>query len=384
MTRRVLVVARRFWPACTEATYRLLDWTSLLRKEGLSVTVLTGRWHNSWSSEMTCRDVRIVRILPAPKSAWTESLFFRNLAAWITKHRQDFDQVYVDESSTILNHLGHRSVIANLPLIAKFQGLVSLNPDIPLPLNSITQACEACRKARFVIAPSPLAQRQLLSSGIPAEKIVRIPDIAWSPVHRDPKMRQDAARALRKVNQDFALPIDFKLLIYLGELNDTLTMRSFIEGMAKVFEQQPKLRVWMVGTGRGLPDLYDQVKRHCLHHDILFQSPFDDIDPLLQVCDGLLFPESDSGAQHFLPNALTAGIPIIATENSLIRHSLPAILTSKLVKRPTADEFAHAISDWYCRTDDWNSDSEKARQSLITDNVYELGKQAWLKLFRSG
>ncbi len=160
-------------------------------------------------------------------------------------------------------------------------------------------------------------------------------------------------------------------------------MRALLEALALVFERQPKLRVWMVGSGRGLSDLYDQVKRNCLHHDILFQSPFDDIEPLLQVCDGILLPESDSGAQHFLPHALTAGIPIIATEHSLVRHSNPAIPTATLVKRPIPEDFAQAISDWYSRTDEWNANAEKARQALIADHVFESGKQAWLTLLRN-
>ncbi len=380
MTSRVLVVARRFWPACDDASYRLLEWTAMLRTEGVAVTVLTGRWHNSWPAELTCRDVRIVRILPAPRSSWTETLFLRNLAAWITKHRQDFDKIYVDESAAMLHQIGHRSVIADLPLIAKYQGAIAKDPDFPIPLSSITQACEGCRKATAVVAPSPFAQRQLLSSGIPADKIVRIPDVAWNPVLRDPKLRQESARALRKVNHDFALPVDFKLLICFGELSDSLIIRSVLSALIRVFAQQPKLRVWFVGSGRGLPDLYDRVKNECLHHDILFQSPFDDLESLLQLGDAMILPESDSGSQYHLPHALTSGMPVIATGTSLVRHAMPALLHSKLAKRPTAEDFYQIIADWYDENDEWNRIAEKARQSLVSENVLEQAKQLWLKL----
>jgi glycosyltransferase involved in cell wall biosynthesis len=380
MTSRILVVARRFWPACDEASCRLLEWTGMLQKEGVAVTVLTGRWHNSWPAELTCREVRIVRILPAPRSSWTETLFQRNLAAWITKHRQDFDKIYMDESTAMLKQISNRSVVADLPIVAKFQGLIAKDSEFPIPLSSITQACDGCRRATAVVAPSPFAQRQLLSSGIPADKIIRIPDVAWYPVLRDPKLKQDAARALRKVNHDFTLPQDFKLLIYLGELSDSSAIRTLLWALFRVFAHQPKLRVWIVGSGRDLPDFYDYVKRECLHHDILFQCPFDDLESLLQIGDALILPESDSGSQYYLPHALTTGMPVIATEASLVRHAMPTILHAKLAKRQTVEDLYRSITDWYENSAEWNGIAEKARQMLVSENALEDAKQLWLNL----
>ncbi len=49
-----------------------------------------------------------------------------------------------------------------------------------------------------------------------------------------------------------------------------------------VADRQPRLRVWMIGDGPELRHLYDMVRQAARHHDILFHSPFDDLEELFQ------------------------------------------------------------------------------------------------------
>lgn len=177
MTRRLLVVARRFWPLCEESCHRLVTWTSILQRQGFEVTVLTGRWHSSWPAESDCREVRLVRLLPAPKSSWTETLFLRNVATWITKHRQEFDAIYVDESLSLLHQIGSSRVRGDLPLIARFAGVQQAIATGTYAHTVIAQSVDACRNANVVVAPNAIAHRQLQSSGISSDRIARIPDV---------------------------------------------------------------------------------------------------------------------------------------------------------------------------------------------------------------
>ncbi len=282
----------------------------MLRQHGIAVTILTGRWHNSWPAESAFRENKIVRLLPGPKTAWNETLFIRNVGIWVAKHRHEFDKIYVDESAALLHQLAHKHVIGDRQLIARYQGLFDDNPNLQLPFQAVSNACDGCRKADVVVATNPVAHRQLQSSGVLPHQIVRIPDTAWQPNSRDLKSRHVAARALKAVNHDFAVPTDCKLLTYIGDLALRESTMAMLDALIRFSEHQPKLRAWFLGIGGGLSEMYDRVKSACLHHEILFQSPFDDWEAVLQLSDGIICPNAESGSQFFIPQALAAGLPI--------------------------------------------------------------------------
>lgn len=380
MRCRLLVVARRFWPIWEEPCQRLIEWTTMLRQNGIAVTVLTARWHNSWPAESTFRENRIVRLLPGPKSAWNETLFIRNVGIWVTKHRHEFDKIYVDESASLLHQLNHKHVVGDRQPIARYQGLFAEDPASPIPFQAVSNACDGCRKAGVVVAPNPVAHRQLQSSGVLPNQIVRIPDVAWQPKSRDIKQRQAAARSLRAVNQDFALPADCKLLTYFGDPTLRASTFSMLDALIRLAEREPKLRVWMFGGGSGLSEMYDRVKSAGVHHEILFQSPFDDWESILHLSDGIIFPNAESGSQFFIPHALAAGLPIIVGNATAYRSQIPEVLQPRFVDQATPEGFYGAVESWFREHDAWLNDAEKARQSVVAENSRADYQQAWLKL----
>jgi glycosyltransferase involved in cell wall biosynthesis len=381
MNSRLLVVARRFWPVCEESCQRLHEWTSMLVTAGIEVTVLTARWHGSWPAESNFRDLRIVRLLPGPKSAWNETLFLRNVGAWVTKHRREFDRIYVDESAALLHQISHKHVVGDRPLIARFAGVVVETPNEMVSRQSVSLACDGCRQADVVVAANPPAHRQLTSCGIATGQIVRIPDIAWNPIHRSETNRRESLRALREINSDFALPKNSRLLVCLGYQGFDETSIALIDALIQLTEENSSLVVWFIGTNNGLRELYDRVKLAGAHHAILFHSPFDDVEAILQAADGLIFPRPTAGAEYFLPHALAAGIPFIAMEATSYRASIPEILISRLVKKPTTGGFVEALDGWRCDFSARLEEAEKARQAIVAGNLEQECRRAWLKVF---
>ncbi len=380
MTRRLLVVARRFWPLCEESCHRLVNWTSILQRQGFEVTVLTGRWHSSWPTESDCREVRLVRLLPAPKSSWTETLFLRNVATWITKHRQDFDAIYVDESRSLLHQIGSSNVRGNLPLIARFAGVQQSFAVGSYAHTVITQAVEACRKANLVVAPNAMAHRQLQSSGIPSERIARIPDVISTSVLRESEARKAAAAALRRVNQDMAIPRDIKLLLYVGDLDARANLQALVRAAIAELDRDRRFRLWLVGDGRDLRTLYGVVKDASCHHDILFHSPFDSLEELFQVSDVIVCPEASVGEEFILPSAIASGIPIIALESSNYRNAMPNALHAFLLKEPTQRNFEKAIEDCCEHSETWKRNAEAARRDWVASHFVENAMSLWFDL----
>jgi len=383
MKQRLLVVARRFWPLCDESCHRLLNWAACLQSRGVEVTVLTSRWHSSWPAESDCREIKIVRLLPAPKNSWTETLLLRNIATWITKHRQEYDVIYVDESQAILHQIGLSHVCGNTPLISRYAGLTQTLANGLQTLSIITHAVEACRKAHRVVAPNALAQRQLQSSGIPADRIARIPDVAWSPFTQDPASRRQAALSLRHVNQDMSLPSDTKLLLYAGRIDESVHLEPLIRAAISRLEQDRKFRLWLVGEGRDLRRLYDLVKEASCHHEILFHSPFDSFEELFQVADAIVCPSLESGNEFILPSAIGAGIPIIALDSSPYRNVMPSVLHNSLLKDGTQQNFEITIDAWLENTSLWKQRADEARREWVTTNVIENATNLWLDLLKS-
>jgi glycosyltransferase involved in cell wall biosynthesis len=380
MTRRLLVVARRFWPLCDESCHRLVSWASILHRHGFEVTVLTGRWHSSWPAESDCREVRVVRLLPAPRTSWTETLFLRNVASWISKHRQEFDAIYVDESGSLLHQIGSAGTRGNVPVIARFEGIHTSIAIGNHAMTMIAQAADACRKATLVVAPHAMAHRQLQSSGIPADRIVRIPDVVSISILRESEARKSAAAALRRVNQDMAIPMDTKLLTYIGNLDARANLSLFVRAAIAELDRGRRFRVWLVGDGRELRSLYDIVKNAAFHHDILFHSPFDNLEELLQVSDAIVCPEAGVGEEFVLPSAVASAIPIIALESSMFRSVMPTSLHASLLTEPTQHNFEQAIQSCCQDLETWRHNAEAARREWIASHFVENAMNLWFDM----
>ncbi|MDZ4850038.1 MAG: glycosyltransferase family 4 protein [Pirellulaceae bacterium] len=382
MKQRLLIVTRRFWPLCDESCYRLLRWASNLQRGGVEVTVLTSRWHSSWPAESDCLEVKVVRLLPGPKSSWTETLFLRNIASWIVKHRHHFDAIYVDESESLLHQIGSRSVRDKIPLIARYAGIVQSFANGLQSLSAISQAVDGCRQADQVIAPNAMAHRQLQSSGVPAERIARIPDVSWSTMHYDPEIRRAAAESLRTINQDMLLPKDTKLLLYVGAFDENAGLEPLIKAAIAQLDKNRNFRLWLVGEGRAIANLHTIVKDAAQHHEILFHSVFDNLEELFQVADAIVCPSPRAGNEFILPTAIAAGIPIIALESSPYRNAMPSVLHPQLLKEATQPNFEIAIHDWLSDLARWQDRAEIARQEWVASNYIENAAKQWMELFK--
>ena len=94
---RVLVVARRFWPSSSDSTQRLMSWTESLHARGARVTVLTARWHSSWTTRIDFRELPIHRLEYAPTNPMRAARYGRRFRpTWVSKNNSHFDLIYCD------------------------------------------------------------------------------------------------------------------------------------------------------------------------------------------------------------------------------------------------------------------------------------------------
>ena len=371
-----------------------MAWVSVLRSNGIQVTVLTGRWHSSWPAESKLREIDVVRLLPAPKNAWNESLFLRNVGLWISQHRMDFDLIYVDESGTLLQQVANKNHTNLIPVIGRFAGFFPMTAVddriVPAHLShvfstkptSTAQATEACRLATRVVVPNAHSERQLRASGLEPNRILRIEDVAWNPIDRTEACRENSYRSLRLINNDFLVPLETPLLVYMGPLRDDLPSRSFIRAATRMLEQDHTFRIWMIGLGPGIRSLHELVRDVSCHQDILFQSPLDSIEDIIQIADGLLCLPNNGGWEYYAEQAMSAALPVLSVLDSESKASLPMPLQELTASEATVNGYVTMLSSWLSEYPKWLAAAEKVRQQRISENPIARSLDAWLSLMR--
>jgi glycosyltransferase involved in cell wall biosynthesis len=306
----------------------------------------------------------------------------------------DFDVIYVDESGTLLQQVANKNHTNLIPVIGRFAGFFPLTAlddrIIPAHLShvfsmkpaSTAQATEACRLATRIVVPNAHSERQLRASGLEPNRIVRIEDVAWNPVERTEEGRKNAYRALKQINSDFRVPLETPLLVYIGPLRDDLPSRSFIRAATQLLEQDRKFRIWMIGLGPGVRALHELARDASCHHDILFQSPLDSIEDIIQIADGLLCLPSNGGWEYYAEQAMSSGLPVLSALDNESKASLPRDLQDLMSAEPTVDGYLAMLCSWLSEYSRWVDIAKKNRQLRIAENQIQSSVDAWLRLLK--
>ena len=343
--QRILVAAPRMWPWCDDGSLRLMHWTESLGRMGHRVTIVTPRWDHSWPNSAVCREVPLFRLLPAPRTSWNQLHYLRALGKWVAAHRHQFDLLYVDEPLGMLHQLTQSRPVDPLPVIGRFHA----GPlDQQMEFNNasaLQQTAEGCRKLTKVIVPDANSDRRLRAAGIADDKIVRIPDVAWYQVHRDPALKQVAIRALSKISSDLMLPRNTRLLLVMGSVEQKAGLLELCRGIGALLDGGMALRTWIIGTGPFQRPLHDFLRDMAWHRDILLQGSFDSIDELLQLADLCLFPSAGQGVQFYQPMTVASGIPALFSDSPDRRALLGS--DDRLYFQPSQDGIREKLMAWY-------------------------------------
>jgi glycosyltransferase involved in cell wall biosynthesis len=306
----------------------------------------------------------------------------------------DFDMIYVDEAGTLLQQVASKNHTNLIPVIGRFAGFFPMTAlddrIVPSHLshvfsarpNSTAQATEACRLATRVVVPNAYSERQLRGSGLEPNRLVRIEDVAWNPIERTEAGRKNAYRALKQINSDFRVPLETPLLVYIGPLRDDLPSRSFLRAATQLLEQDRKFRIWMIGLGPGIRALHELVREVACHHDILFQSPIDSIDDIIQVADGLLCLPGNGGWEYYAEQAMSSGLPVLSALDNESKASLPKALQDLMSAEPTVDGYLAMLRSWLSEYPKWVDIAEKNRQLRIAENQIQSSVDAWIRLLK--
>ncbi|MEO8271697.1 MAG: glycosyltransferase [Aureliella sp.] len=372
LRRRVLVIARHFWPATNDDTLRLYHWVQHLRGLGAEVQVATPRWHNAWPRRIVCDGVSVQRIDYPPSHTLRMGRYSRQLGNWLAKVAGEFDAVYCDtielEAAAVLN----TPQLAHLPLMLRYAApSAGIAMDTPASVPAKTLAL--CRRATTVLAADVRSQQQLLAAGLPRASIVRTAQIHGRCYDRSPEARRRARQLLSEINHDLFARGHDRVVVCPGELTREWHVLELIHELAPLIESHRALRVWVLGDGRQRGPIYEALRHEGLHRVVAMPGLFTDLEEIFQAADLCIFPAPGLGLGWLLPTAIASGVPLLASDSPEARRQL----------EPEADQLIYAaeqplglrqlFDQWLRQPAQVSASVERVRQQCLRDESPCLG-----------
>jgi len=174
------------------------------------------------------------------------------------------------------------------------------------------------RAARFV-AISAVIEQECLAGGIPADRIVRIPNSV--DVDRFHPVAEDARLSLR---ESLGLPKEKRIAVFTGRLVSMKGLPSLLRAWRQVVSRHPEALLVLVGSG-GLDmhnceaELKSFVAAHGLGNAVHFAGAVGNVHAWLQAADLFVFPSEREAFGISIIEAMACGLPIVTTTVDGIR-----------------------------------------------------------------
>ncbi len=362
---RVLVVVRRYWPQANDSTFRLRQWCSAIVRAGAQVEVLTACWSSQWPKSLTCREIPIWRIEPAPSSPFRIGRYTRAVANWVREQASRFDLVWCDAVDIEAEAILGLPANASLPPVAVRFDPNELSATYCRDGYIASRALQACRRSRLVVAPRATALQRLISSGIPAHKIIRMPDSAIETVHRSDTLRYRARAILSEISPELFLRSTDRLVVCPTDLELRQPIETLLHAMGPLLETDRGLRLWLLGEGSYRSRIYESLKYRGWHNLVDMPGSFEDFEQIIQASDLWVFPTQGYGTGWLIPSAIASGLPILVTDSPEIGSVLLNNQSQLVFQGSDVFDLQHHIRTWIEQPIIFAKATERARQALV-------------------
>lgn len=372
--RRVLVIARHFWPATNDDTLRLFHWIQHWRSLGTDAVVATPRWHRSWPGRVVCADVSIQRIDYPPTHALRWGRYSRQLGHWIASVASDFDAIYCDSVEIETAAIFSLQEVQRLPLMLRYccpppsgQTDVALSPAID------GKTLALLRRASVVLAADVVSQRQLLSAGISKAAIVRTPQNFGSCYERSSQTRSRARQILSDANHDLFARSQDRVVVCPGELTHEWHLMHLIRELSPLLESHRTLRLWLLGDGPARGAIYDALRHEGLHRIVAMPGVFTDMQEIFQAADLCIFPAPRLGLGWLVPTCIRSSVPLLVSDSPEARRQLGASATELLYTAAEPLALRQRVAQWLRHPDPVAQQVDEARRHFLRDDPACVG-----------
>ena len=322
-TRRILLIGRHFWPhGSIDSGGHLIQLASGLQRLGLHVEVVTPRYENAWPEQIRFRELTVHRPVNAPKGDWSTGRYVRQLTSWLRENARSFDILLVDRAETetiaaaeACRTLGSRCVI-------RACGWGDQCDVSRWSRSKTSRRCASYAKvADAIIAQNPDCHRQLIVDGFSESRIHRIQPGFGSADAASDSTKALARDSLAAANADLRVDDGCFVVLCVGKMNSGGAIHQFSKKAYHLLNQQPELKIWLVGDGGYRETIYDNLRRDGLRNAFAMPGSFGNLEDVFAAADVFLSFD-DNGHEYLLPAAVTASLPILSADSHASRWLL--------------------------------------------------------------
>ncbi|MGW9414240.1 glycosyltransferase family 4 protein [Arthrobacter cupressi] len=204
---------------------------------------------------------------------------------------------------------------------------------------------EAMRSADLVVTLGAAMKGNIVSAGVPGEKVLVAPNAVGGGFLEEPRTAADARRQLGLDPESLHIGTVSSLVAYEG-------IDDLVAAFALLAPRHPQLKLLVVGDGVALPALREQVRTAGLEHRTVFTGrvPRDRAQLYHQALDVFLVPRKDlSVARDVTPlkpvEAMASARPVVASRLPALAEIVDDGVTGLLASAGDPEDLAARIAD---------------------------------------
>lgn len=324
----ICFVLESFYPVVHGATTQTLLLGESLVKYGYNVSVITRQIRPGHPQYDYINNIAIRRVKPVVGlNRFGKYLMLGPALISLIKNKAKYDVIIVSDFKV----LGVIGVIASKMLRKKcilraascgemdgsyayaFKDKKSINHFIVILIKLlISLRNPILRQTDRFLSITTVITKELLKCGVPKEKIIEnkngIDTQKYIPVKKDAKV---------KIRNKLGLP-DARIFTYTGRITKGKGLTNLINVWGKIVKKYPETFLLLIGSGQGFAlssenKFEEMVYERKLENYVKFLGHVENIHEYLQSSDGFIFPTRYEALSNCLLEALSTGLPCIAT-----------------------------------------------------------------------
>jgi glycosyltransferase involved in cell wall biosynthesis len=403
---RVYYVTEGFYPpAIGGAQKHAYYLAERLISKGLELSVITRQPVPKGADFERVGEIAIRRVPPGGQfkgKAWKAIgpllLFVIRIVHLLWKDRHRYDIVVTSGLKVLPIPAVLVSRLAGKKCIVKVESSMELREDISteslrrmswlkrVVLLKVVRKIRALliRRVDCFIAISSEIREGLIRLGVDAKKIQSIPNgintARFSPVPQEKKER---------LRQQLSLPAEKVICVYAGRLSAAKGLALLVRIWRKLALKHQDLFLVLVGSGRGSFDdceseLKAYIHQHRLEPSVAITGEVENVEEYLQAADVFVFPTEYEGLSLALVEALSCGLPTVATKVGAA-DELICPPENGLVVDPKDQNGMEAAIEWLLlqHREVLTLMGEKARKRVVSEYSIDAVANQYLKLFQT-
>lgn len=346
----VVMVSSGFYPKVggTERQAELL--ARALQRLGVAVEVVALRFRPDLARVETLSGLRVVRISYPRVRLVAPLVAMLKLALYLVRFRCRYDVVHV-------HMVGYLAFVATLtarllrkPIVLKF----AVRPPSEQASFDFPQAVRSwpfleriltggVRRADRFIAISAMIREMACEGGVPAERIVSIPNAVDLELYR-PAAGLERERLRRALGLRAG-----RVVVFSGRIVRRKGVGDLLQAWANVAARHPDATLYLIGAGRDQDEMRACADRAGVSGSVEFRGVVENVSDWLRAADLFVLPSHFEGMPNALLEAMACGLPSVATRVSgivdLLEHGRNGLIVEPGQPKQIADAVNQLLED---------------------------------------